>query len=106
MYNNSNNNNNNNNNKNDNNNNSNNNMVITTYVGDYMIAASRNEFQPVQPRQISPYDYMWKLTFVAARQDSFPPSICLDLHAFSLNFSLLECHFAKLKTQMSIDLKF
>ena len=45
------------------------------------------KFQPVQPGQVSPYDYMWKSDFAPARQDSFPPSVCLDLHAFSLNFS-------------------
>ena len=45
------------------------------------------KFQLVQPREISPYDYMWKLNFVLARWDSFPPGIWLDLHAFSLDFS-------------------
>ena len=45
-------------------------------------------FQAVQPGQISPYDYIWKLNFVPARWDSFPHSTCLDLCAFSLNFSL------------------
>ena len=49
------------------------------------------KFQPVQPRQISLYDYMWKLHFVLARRDSFPPGIWLDLHTFSLDFSLLAC---------------
>ena len=46
------------------------------------------KFQPVQSRQISLYDYMWKLSFVQARRDSFSPGICLDLYAFSLNSSL------------------
>ena len=46
------------------------------------------KFQPVQPRQISPYDYMWKLNFVLARRESFPLGIWLDLHAFSWDFSL------------------
>ena len=55
------------------------------------------KFQPVQPRQISPYDYMWKLNFVMARRDSFPPGIWLDLHAFSLDFSLQARHFTKLE---------
>ena len=59
--------------------------------GDYMIPVCRDEFQPVQPSQISPYDYMWKLHFVLASRDSFSPIIWLDLHAFSLDFSLLAC---------------
>ena len=46
------------------------------------------KFQPVQSRQISPYDYIRKLNFVLARRDSFPPGIRLDLHTLSLNFSL------------------
>ena len=58
---------------------------------------ARIKLQPVQPRQISPYDYMWKLNFILARRDSFPPAIWLDLHAFSLYFSLWSCHFTKLK---------
>ena len=44
------------------------------------------KFQPVQPGHISPYNYMWKLNFITARRDSFPPAICLDLQALSLNF--------------------
>ena len=56
--------------------------------GDYMISVAGMKFQPAQPRQISPYDYMWKLNFILARRDSFPPGIWLDLHAFSLDFSL------------------
>ena len=43
---------------------------------------ARMKIQPVQPRQILPYDYMWKLNFVLARRDSFPPGIWLDLHDF------------------------
>ena len=35
---------------------------------------------------ISPYSYMWKLNFITIRRDSFPPAICLDLQALSLNF--------------------
>ena len=40
------------------------------------------KIQPVQLRQISPCNYMWKLNFVLARRDSFPPGIWLDLHDF------------------------
>ena len=32
------------------------------------------------------HDCMWKLNFVTARRDSFPPGTSLDLHAFSLSF--------------------
>ena len=35
------------------------------------------KFQPVQPRQISPHDYMRKLNSVLGRRDSFPPVIWL-----------------------------
>ena len=47
------------------------------------------KFQLVQREHISPYDYMWKLNFVPARQESYPPGI-------SLNFSLQACQFTKL----------
>ena len=40
---------------------------------------------------------MWKLNFVLARPDSFPPGIWLELHTFSLDFSLQAYIFAKLK---------
>ena len=46
------------------------------------------KFQLVQTRQISLYDYTWKLNFVLAGRDSFPLGIWLDLHLFYLDFSL------------------
>ena len=46
------------------------------------------KFQPVQAGQISPYDYMRKFNLKPVTWENFPPFICLDLHAFSLNFSL------------------
>ena len=49
---------------------------------------ARMKFQPIQPEQISSYDYMGKSDFIPARRDSFPSGTCLDLYAFSLNFSL------------------
>ena len=36
------------------------------------------KFQPVQPAQISPYDYMGKSVFTPARRDRFPPGISLQ----------------------------
>ena len=36
--------------------------------------------QPVQPGQILPYDYIEKLNFIPARQDTFPPGFYLDLY--------------------------
>ena len=60
-----------------------------------MIPACRDE--------ISPYDYMWKLNFVLARRDSFPPGIWFDLHAFpfvSMSFYKIE------DSKISTDLKF
>ena len=36
------------------------------------------KFQPVQRGQLSSYDYMQKLNFIPARQDNFPPGICLS----------------------------
>ena len=54
----------------------------------FLFAKNHQKDNTEKPRQISPYDYMWKLNFVLARRDSFPPGIWLDLHAFSLDFSL------------------
>ena len=36
------------------------------------------KFQPVQPGQISPSDYMGKSIFIPAKRDRFPPGICLQ----------------------------
>ena len=55
------------------------------------------KFHPVQLGQILPYYYMWKLNFVPARWDCFPPDNCLDLYTISLNISLSPCQFTKLK---------
>ena len=58
--------------------------------GEFLIRFARMKFQPVQPGQVSHYDYMRKSSFIPARQDSFPPAICLDLLTFSLDsFSCL-----------------
>ena len=52
--------------------------VITTFA--------EMKFQPVQPGQNSPYDYMGKSSFIPARRDRSPPCICLiktiDFHWF------------------------
>ena len=64
------------------------------------------KFHPVQPRQISLYDYMWKLNFVLARRDSFPPGICLDLYAISLNFFVTMSVYEIGNPNISIDLIF
>ena len=58
------------------------------------------KFQPVEPGQILPYDYMRKLNFVLARRDSFPTGICLDLYAFLWIFL---CKPASLQNWKSID---
>ena len=50
------------------------------------------KFQLVQPRQISPYDYMWKLNFFLAMRDSFPPGILLDLQ----NWRFIDFHWFKI----------
>ena len=50
-------------------------LMCDILSSDYMIPAYRDEFHTVQPREISPYDYMWKLNFITARWDSFPPGI-------------------------------
>ena len=65
------------------------------------------KFQPVQPRQISPYDYMWKLNFVPARWDSFPPdilfkSVCNFFGFFFVTVSVYEIEIPLI----FIDLKF
>ena len=62
---------------------------------------ARIKFQPVQPHQILPYDYLWKLNFVLERQDSFPPSICLEMYVFSLNFFF--CRLVSLRNWKPID---
>ena len=54
----------------------------------YMVVITWSPFDGMKFRPIQPYDYKWKLNFVPARQDSFPPDICLDLYAIFLNFSL------------------
>ena len=56
--------------------------------GNCMILLAGMQFRLVQPEEISPYDYMWKLNFVPAGRNNFPLGIYLDLYAFSLNFSL------------------
>ena len=45
-------------------------------------------------------DYMWKLNFITVRRDSFPPAICLDLQALSLNFF---CKHVSLRNWKPID---
>ena len=48
-----------------------------------------------------------EIKFRPARRDSFPLGLSLDLHAFSLNFSLWACQFTKLKThRFPLILKF
>ena len=65
------------------------------------------KFQPVQLRQISPYDYMWKFNFVLAMRGSFPPIIWLDLHAFFRIFLCKHVLFYKIEDlYISIDLNF
>ena len=67
---------------------------------------ARIKFHLVQPGQISPYDYMWKLNFVTARRDSFPPGICLDLHAISFEFFFVTMSVYEIENpEISIDLK-
>ena len=51
-----------------------------------MIPICRMEFQPVQPGQISTYDYMGKSIFILARRDSFPLGIGLDFFTFFFIF--------------------
>ena len=64
------------------------------------------KFHLVQPGQISPYDYMWKLNFVTARRDNFPPGICLDLHAISFEFFFVTMSVYEIENpEISIDLK-
>ena len=41
------------------------------------------KFQPVQPGQISPYDYIGESSFLQARRDSFPRGICINVFTFS-----------------------
>ena len=55
-------------------------------VGDYMIPVFRDEISNRPAGADFTYDYMWKLNFASTRRDSFPPGICLDLYAFSLDF--------------------
>ena len=56
------------------------NKLYTNYGIYVVITWSRlagMKFQPVQRREISPYDYMRKLNFVPARQDSPLLGICM-----------------------------
>ena len=47
---------------------------------------AETKFQLIQPGQISTFDYMGESNLILARQDSFSPSICLDLPIISFNF--------------------
>ena len=63
-----------------------------------MIPVCQDEISPRPAGTDLTLQNMWKLDFVPERRDSFPLSICLDLHAVSLNFPLQPCQFTKLKT--------
>ena len=80
-------------------------FFICSLGGDYMIWLARMKFQFVQSGQILPYHHVWKLNFISARQDSFPPDICLALYASSLNFFLSMSIYKIENPQISIDLK-
>ena len=58
-----------------------------------MIRFAGIKFQPVQPGQISTYDYLWILTFLPALRDSFPLIfIYICMHFLEFFFVSMSVH--------------
>ena len=55
--------------------------------GDYMIPVCRDEVSHRPAGTNLTLRLHVEIKFVPARRDSFPPGICLDLYAISLDFS-------------------